>query len=128
MIRALHRWARRRDDHQRWILAVFLGVVLATTVVIGLREVLFRHSETRALFSLRTMILRRNRDEPFQICSLLLALHWQARPYDKALPINDRPLPGGRLRYHSENSLTSFTCRDLNAIEGLSSLPDGRAA
>ena len=67
VVRALNRWARRRDDRQRWILAVFLLVVLAVTVVIGLREVLFRHSETRALLSLRTMILRRNRDWPFQV-------------------------------------------------------------
>ena len=49
IIRALNRWARRRDDRQRWILAVFLLVVMAVTIVIGLREVLFRHSETRAL-------------------------------------------------------------------------------
>ena len=65
IIRALYRWARRRDDHQRWILAIFLILVLAISVVGGLREVLFRHSETHDLLSLRTMILRRNRDSPF---------------------------------------------------------------
>ena len=35
IIRALNRWARRRDDRQRWILAVFLLVVVAVTVVTG---------------------------------------------------------------------------------------------
>ena len=78
VVRGLNRWARRRDDRQRWILAVFLLVVLAVTVVIGLREVLFRHSETRALLSLRTMILRRNREGPFQVVAVVSPFH--ARP------------------------------------------------
>ena len=46
-------------------------VVLVILVVGGLLEVLFRHSETRDLLSLRTMILRRNRDVPFQTVAVV---------------------------------------------------------
>ena len=46
-------------------------VVMTVTIVIGLREVLFRHGETRALLALRTMILRRNRDGPFQVVAVV---------------------------------------------------------
>jgi 4-amino-4-deoxy-L-arabinose transferase-like glycosyltransferase len=125
IIRALYRWARRRDDHQRWILAGFLLVVMTATVVIGLREVLFRHSETRALLSLRTMILRRNRDEPFQTLAVVspsLALS----AYEKAWPAGDRPLPGGRLRFILKTALPRLPQRDLNVIDELFGLPEGQ--
>ena len=49
LTRELYRWARRRDDRQRGILAVFLLSVLVVTLVVGLLEGLFRHSETHAL-------------------------------------------------------------------------------
>ena len=125
IIRALHRWARRRDDHQRWILAVFLFVVLATTVVMGLREVLFRHSETRALLSLRTMILRRNRDEPFQMLAVV-SPSLTGGVDDKTVPATDRPLPGGRLRFILRTALPRLPQRDLHSIDGLFNLPDGQ--
>ena len=125
IIRALHRWAHHHDDHQRWILAVFLLVVLATTVVIGLREVLFRHSETRALLSLRTMILRRNRDEPFQMLAVVSPSS-SGLVYDKTWLTSNRPLPGGRLRFILRTALPDLPQRDLNSVEGLFSLPDGQ--
>ena len=125
IIRSLHHWARRHDDHQRWILAVFLLVVLATTVVIGLREVLFRHSETRALLSLRTMILRRNRDEPFQMLAVV-SPSLTGPAYDKTWLGGDRPLPGGRLRFVLRTALPDLPQRDLNSIDGLFNLPDGQ--
>ena len=103
IIRALHRWARRHDDHQRWILAVFLLVVLATTVVIGLREVLFRHSETRALLSLRTMILRRNRDEPFQMLAVV-SPSLSGPVYDKTWPGQRSPVARWTTPVHPKNS------------------------
>jgi 4-amino-4-deoxy-L-arabinose transferase-like glycosyltransferase len=124
IIRALNRWARRHDDHQRWILAVFLFVIMTATVVIGLREVLFRHSETRALLSLRTMILRRNRDEPFQMLAVVSPL-MTGPLYDKTWPTSDRPLPGGRLRFILRTALPRLPQRDLNSIDGLFNLPDG---
>jgi 4-amino-4-deoxy-L-arabinose transferase-like glycosyltransferase len=125
IIRALYRWARHRDDHQRWILAVFLLVVMTTTVVIGLREVLFRHSETRALLSLRTMILRRNRDEPFQMLAVV-SPELTGPAYDKIWPTGDRPLPGGRLRFILRTALPRLPQNDLNSIDGLFSLPEGQ--
>ena len=71
IIRSLYRWAQRRDDRQRGILAVFLVAVLAVTAGDGLREVLFRHSSTHDLLALRTMILRRDRDTPFQVVAVV---------------------------------------------------------
>ncbi|MFI5456428.1 MAG: hypothetical protein ACHRXM_13345 [Isosphaerales bacterium] len=125
IVRALYRWARHRDDRQRWILAVFLLVVLFILVVGGLLEVLFRHSETRDLLSLRTMILRRNRDVPFRTVAVV-GFAWPAAArsgVDKAV---DRPLPGGRLRFILRTALPQLPQRDLNAIDELFSLPDGQ--
>jgi hypothetical protein len=125
IVRGLYRWARRRDDHQRWILTVFLLVVLLVTVVIGLREVLFRHSETRALLSLRTMILRRNRDGPFQVVAVVSPS--VSGPADNGgWPASDRPLPGGRLRFILRTALPRLPQRDINVIDGLFSLPEGQ--
>jgi 4-amino-4-deoxy-L-arabinose transferase-like glycosyltransferase len=125
IIRALNRWARRRDDRQRWILAVYLVVVMSVTVVIGLREVLFRHGETRALLSLRTMILRRNRDNPFQVVAVVgPSLSGPGR--DGSGPFFDRPLRGGRLRFILRTALPRLPQRDLNVIDGVFTLPEGR--
>ncbi len=63
--RRLDRWARRRDDRQRCVLAFFLISILVVTIGTGLQEAVFRHSETHDLLTLRTMILRRNRERPF---------------------------------------------------------------
>ena len=70
-LHALYRWARRRDDHQRLILATFLLIVIAITIGEGLHEVLFRHDATRMLLSLRTVILRRNPDSPFHTVAVV---------------------------------------------------------
>ncbi len=125
IIRGLYHWARHRDDHQRWILAVFLLVILTTTIVLGLREVLFRHGETRALLSLRTMILRRNRDEPFQMLAVV-SPSLTGLLDDKTWSGGNRPLPGGRLRFILRTALPRLSQRDLNSIDGLFSLPDGQ--
>ena len=69
--RGLDRWARRRDDRQRRVLAGFLAAVLAVTAAAGIREVRFRHSETNDLLMLRTMILRRDRDRPFDLVAVV---------------------------------------------------------
>jgi hypothetical protein len=125
IIRALNRWGRRRDDRQRGILAVFLTAVLVVTIVVGLREVLFRHSETHDLLSLRTMILRRNRDIPFEMVAVV-GSPWQAPARGGIEPPVDRPLPGGRLRFILRTALRRLPQRDLNTIDELFSLPDGQ--
>jgi 4-amino-4-deoxy-L-arabinose transferase-like glycosyltransferase len=125
LVRALYRWARRRDDRQRGILAVFLLAVLAVTVVVGLLEGLFRHSETHALLSLRTMILRRNRENPFQVVAVVSPSVFE-RSAGGSGPAGERPLPGGRLRFILRTALPRVAQRDLHAIDGLFSLPDGQ--
>jgi hypothetical protein len=125
IIRALNQWARRRDRRQRWMLSVFLGIVVLITVVGGLREVLFRHSETHDLLSLRTMILRRNREGPFQIVAVV-SPSVSARLREASGPAGDRALPGGRLRFVLRTALPRLNQRDLNVVEGLFSLPDGQ--
>ena len=99
--------------------------VLATTVVSGLREVLFRHSETHDLLSLRTMILRRNRDVPFQVLAVVNSI-WLPPARDRVNPENDRPLPGGRLRFILRTALPRLPQRDLNTIDELFGLPEGQ--
>jgi hypothetical protein len=120
--RALNRWARYRDDRQRWILATFLTMVMVILVVGGLREVLFRHSETRELLSLRTMILRRNRDVPFQTVAVV-SNSWSATNRSRADAAADQPLPGGRLRFILRTALPRLPQRDLHAVDELFSLP-----
>ena len=124
-IRVLNRWAHHRDARQRWILAIFLAGVLVITVVSGLREVLFRHSETHDLLSLRTMILRRNHDVPFQVLAVLSS-SWSPASRDNADPETDRPLPGGRLRFILRTALPRLPQSDLDAIDELFGLPDSQ--
>ena len=124
-IRAINHWARRRDSRQRCILAIFLLGVLITTVISGLREVLFRHSETHDLLSLRVMILRRNREVPFEILTVVNST-WFPSARDKIDPEADRPLPGGRLRFILRTALPRLPQRDLDTIDELFGLPDGQ--
>jgi hypothetical protein len=125
VIYALNRWAHRHDDRQRCILAVFLMTVLVVTVIGGLREVLFRHSETHDLLSLRTMILRRNRNIPFQVLAVVHST-WSPPSRDRANLEIDRPLPGGRLRFILRTALPRLSQYDLDAIDELFCLPDGQ--
>jgi 4-amino-4-deoxy-L-arabinose transferase-like glycosyltransferase len=123
-LRALYRWARRRDARQRFILATFLLVVMAVTIGEGLREVMFRHDATHVLLSLRTVILRRNRDSPFQLVAVVSpqsSLSVRA----SAQTVADRSLPGGRLRFILKTALPQVPQRHLKTIDELFQLPDG---
>jgi hypothetical protein len=125
LIRALDRWGRRRDDRQRLVLAGFLLVVLAVSAGDGLREVLFRHSTTHDLLSLRTMILRRNRDNPFQVVAVVGPTA-SVPPHAAAGSFTEGPSPGGRLRFILRTALPGLPQRDLNQISELFKLPDGQ--
>ena len=124
IIGALYRWAHHRDNRQRLILTAFLLLVAVVTVGGGLREVLFRHSETHDLLSLRTMILRRNRDVPFQTVAVVSS-RWSGLARAHALPSGSCPVPGGRLRFILKTALPQLPQRDLNGIDELSELPGG---
>jgi hypothetical protein len=123
--RALQRWAQRRDDRQRGILAAFVLVVLTITAGNGLREIVFRHSSTHDLLALRTMILRRDRDSPFQVVAVV-------SPGPNASPgrgdslFAPEPSPGGRLRFILRTALPKLPQRDLNDIDDLFKLPEGK--
>lgn len=114
----LDRWARRRDDRQRSILAGFLAVVLTITVAVGIREVMFRHSETNDLLMLRAMILRSNREHKFDVVAVVGP--------DLAQLGDDGVLPGGRLRFILRTALPDLPQHDLNNIDDLLRLPDGQ--
>jgi hypothetical protein len=131
LTRALERWARRRDDRQRRVLATFLLVVLALSVVDGVREVVFRHTVTQDLLSLRTMILRRNRDTPFQVVAVVSPTAPTPARASAATglglgPFAEGPSPGGRLRFILRTALPYLPQRDLNDIAELSHLPEGQ--
>ncbi|WP_435015371.1 ArnT family glycosyltransferase [Tundrisphaera sp. TA3] len=109
--RGLDRWARRRDVRQRRVLASFLGVVLVTTLADGLREVTFRHFETRELMNLRSSVLMRHRVRPFR--SILVV----GPDFDR--PLIAGPTPGGRLRFVLRSTLPGVPELDLTSSEQL---------
>jgi hypothetical protein len=124
-IRALNQWARHRDDRQRWILSMFIAIVLGVTVMSGLREVVFRHSETHDLLSLRTMILRRNREGPFDVVAVVSPS--RSGQYGRNVTqVANRPLPGGRLRFILKTALPRINQRDFASINELINLPEGQ--
>jgi hypothetical protein len=125
VVRAVYRWAWRRDDRQRAVLAVFLLVVLVVTVGDGLREVLFRHGSTHDLLALRTMILRRDRDTPFQVVAVV-SPRSQASTAHANVPSTQEPSRGGRLRFILRTALPRLYQRDLTSIDDLFKLPEGQ--
>jgi hypothetical protein len=131
LIRAVDRWARRRDDRQRGIIAVFLAAVLIVSAVDGVLEVVFRHGIDRDLLALRTMILRRNRENPFQVVAVLSPPGGGPAPSPPSADgganlFNEGPSPGGRLRFILRTALPHLPQRDLSDIAELSSLPEGQ--
>jgi hypothetical protein len=127
LVRALDRWARRRDDRQRRVLAAFLLVVLALTGVDGIREVVFRHTVTHDLLWLRAMILRRNRETPFQVIAVVSPIGPKGGPSRPGTsPFAEGPSPGGRLRFILRTALPHLPQRDLDDIDELVRLPDGQ--
>ena len=116
LTRGLDRWAHRRDDRQRRVLGGFLAAVFAVTVATGIREVRFRHSETNDLLMLRTMILRRDREQPFDLVAVV-------NP-DVSHFFPDAPSPCGRLRFILRSALPRLSQRDLSSSEELLGLPE----
>ncbi|QEH31855.1 hypothetical protein OJF2_03220 [Aquisphaera giovannonii] len=123
LTRRLEIWSRRKDVHRRIVLAGFLLTVLAITVGTGVQEVVFRHSETHELLALRTMILRRNREHPFESLSVvrsdLAAASDPARSADLAFT-------GGWLRFILRTALPHLAQHDLRTVDELLAEPDGR--
>jgi heme exporter protein D len=121
--RALYRWAWRRDDRQRGILAAFLLIVLALTAVDGLREVVFRHGSTHDLLALRTMILRRNRETPFQTVVVVSPPPQPPNAHNGGSTTQE-PSRGGRLRFILRTALPGLYQHDLDSIDELFKLPE----
>ncbi len=117
--RGLDRWARRRDVRQRRVLASFLLVVLVTSLADGIREVTFRHTETRELMNLRSAILLRHRARPFRSIAVVGP--------DLDHPLVEGPTPGGRLRFILRSTLPDVPELDLTTTDQLlaSDRPDG---
>jgi hypothetical protein len=118
LTRGLDHWARRRDDRQRRVLGGFLAAVFAINAVTGIKEVMFRHSETNDLLMLRTMILRRDRERPFDLVAVVSP--------DVSLYLPDAPSPGGRLRFILRSALPHLAQHDLSHIDELLGLPEGQ--
>jgi hypothetical protein len=118
LTRLLDRWARRRDDRQRRVLGGFLAAVFAINAVTGIKEVMFRHSETNDLLMLRTMILRRDRERPFDLVAVVSP--------DVSTFYPDAPAPGGRLRFILRSAVPHLKQLDLSNTNELLSLPEGQ--
>jgi hypothetical protein len=127
LTRSLERWARHRDDRQRKLLASFLLTVLAITIGAGIREVVFRHGETHDLLTLRTMILRRNRDRPFDLLAVV-GPDVDAGPSRPGAPPRrpEETYTGGWLRFILRTALPHLQQHDLASIDELQSLPEGQ--
>ena len=119
LARGLDRWAGRRDLRQRRVLASFLLVVILTSLGDGLREVTFRHLETRELMNLRAAVLLRHRSHPFRAIAVVGP--------DLDHPLIEGPTPGGRLRFILRSTLPGVPEVDLTTTDQLlaSSRPDG---
>ncbi len=118
--RLVDRWARRRDGRQRCVIGVFLAVVLVLTTFAGIREATFRHRETDDLLTLRSMILRRHREQPFRLLALVVGDRFRPANY----PADSGPAPGGRLRFILRDALPDTPERDLETTDALLNLPD----
>lgn len=119
--RSLDRWARRRDDRQRRVLGGFVAAVLLITVAAGTREVCFHHRETDDLLMLRAMILRRNRERPFDLLAVV-----SPDPAQVSQPVEEGTAPGGRLRFILRSALPHLPQRDLTTTDELFALPAGQ--
>ncbi|MDG3007435.1 glycosyltransferase family 39 protein [Paludisphaera mucosa] len=121
--RGVERWARNRDDRQRQVLATFLLATLVATVGLGVREMVFRHSETSDLLMLRTMILRRNRERPFNHIAVVSppSSRFESDGEPGSLTA---PYPGGRLRFILRTALPALPQIDLTDVDELLTLPD----
>jgi 4-amino-4-deoxy-L-arabinose transferase-like glycosyltransferase len=119
LARGLDRWARRRDVRQRRVLACFLLIVTVTSLADGLREVTFRHLETRELMNLRAAVLLRHRARPFRAVTVVGP--------DLDHPLIEGPTPGGRLRFILRSTLPGVPEVDYTTTDQLlaSSRPDG---
>ena len=111
LARGLDRWARRRDLRQRRVLASFLLVVVLTSLADGLREVTFRHLETRELMNLRAAVLLRHRSHPFRSIAVVGP--------DLDHPRVEGPTPGGRLRFILRSTLPGVPEVDLTTTDQL---------
>jgi hypothetical protein len=100
------------------VLGGFLAAVLIVTAASGIREVWFRHRVTDDLLRLRSMILRLDRDRPFDLVAVV-------GPDASRLPA-EGPLPGGRLRFILRSALPHLPQRDLTVTDDLLSLAEGR--
>jgi len=123
LIRGVARWSRDRDDRQRQVLATFLLTMLAATVGLGVREMVFRHGETSDLLMLRTMILRRNRERPFSQIAVVSPPSSRFES-DGGPGSLDAPYPGGRLRFILRTALPDLPQIDLTHVDELLGLPD----
>src|SRR6185437_11683932 len=130
LIRAVTHWAGRRDDRQRGVIGAFLLAVLAITAVDGLMEVVFRHGIDRDLLALRTMILRRNRERPFDVVAVVSPPGGRPTPSDADRDatgsFSEGSSPGGRLRFILRTALPHLPQRDLTEIAELFDLPEGQ--
>jgi hypothetical protein len=118
LTRVLDRWARRRDDRQRAVIGVFLGLVVLITVASGIREVEFRHRETRDLLQLREAVLRLHQSKPFNLVAVVGP--------DALSVANEGPAPGGRLDFILRSALPNVERRNLDSADELLTLPDTR--
>ncbi len=114
--RWLEKWARRRDDRQRKVLAGFLLAVLATTIAGGLTRIAHIQPQTRDYLELRDVLLRRHDVRPIQEIDIIGP---DRRPFLRP----DSPAVDGRLRFILRTTLPQIVPRHLATTDELLALP-----
>jgi uncharacterized membrane protein len=112
---SLERWTRGHDPRRRFVLGGFLAAVLLVVLAIGVREIGFRHRETKDLLALRSAILRRNRVRPIQLLAVV---------GPETAPAHFGLLPGGRVRFMLRSALPHLKQYDLASLDQLRDLPE----
>ena len=111
------------------VIAAFLLAVLAVTAVDGLLEVVFRHGIDRDLLALRTMILRRNRDNPFQVVAVVsppASVPAAARAGPEAATVQRGAVARRPAPLHPPHGAAAPAPADLTDIAELFDLPEGQ--
>jgi 4-amino-4-deoxy-L-arabinose transferase-like glycosyltransferase len=114
----LERFTQGRDNRRRAVLGLYLAIVLGFTLAIGLREVEFRHRETKEFLALRNAVVRRHQNLPITVIAVVGS--------EAKLPTTSGFMPGGRIRFMLRSALPHLSQIDVRSVKDLRDLPGGQ--
>lgn len=137
----LKKWSEKNDSRTRFILAIFLSLILVFQLALGINELRFRHTITRQLLDLRESIVKRNQSAPIRHIHVVGSISPESlanlRPelLDQSMSMifptqvkrkNANGIdPAGRLRFILHSALPRVPQTDHDTIESLFESPKG---